>query len=441
MTQAQQQEIQRPSGKLYGITHDLSGAPRVIEPRVIKVSIGLPNGKALHVFIDRHGKWNVLVGSGQDLKQSTFDTKLGAQAFYYEIKEKAPERKYPQRLKCFTFLRLAEDGTYEPHWDAIEAHGYNPTEIDIFFVHDEPFYGAYQMWTATEKRCEGDGIVAWRINSMAETKEEKTLAKKASERGEKYFPIADGCWTHGCKYSKPNGDKPSPCRPIGRLFFQLFKMPRIGGTASFTTSGYESIKRIFSSIQKFEVAAGRLINSPLKMVLTPYNVIHNGKKVKQYAVGLELRAEDIAGYQQKLNGFKDQYRLGAPDPPKQLPEASVVKEPPQIPEENPEAITAEFYPEPAESDEGDIDHSDTAAALEHAWDPEPGEPSRDNLRIATATAKGFYEYCRARGMNDQVIANQLGRYGFEKVEEITASALPELQLWADGYKPGQGSLI
>ncbi len=438
-------EIQRPSGKLYGITHDITGAPRIIEPRVLKISIGLPKGKALHVFIDRNGKWNVVVGSGQNLKQTTFETKQAAQEFYYNARNDAPERKYPQRLKCFTFLRLAEDGSYEPHWDAIEAHGCNPTEIDIFFMHDEPFYGAYQMWTATEKRCEGDGLSAWRINSLAETKEEKTLASLASGAGEKYFPITNGCWLHGCKYSKSNNDKPSPCRPIGRLLFQLFLMPRIGGTASFTTSGYESIKRIFSSMQQFEVASGRMINSPLKMVLTPYNVIHDGKKVKQYAVGLELRAEDIAGYQQKLKGFKDNYRLAAPETPKQLPAAPAVKEPPQVPDENPETVSAEFYPEASVADEDDVDHRDTAAAFEHAWDPEPGEqlppPVEQEPRIDQAAAAKLYEFCRSRGMNDRTITDQLGKYGFEKPEEITAKALPELQLWANGYKPGQGSLV
>jgi hypothetical protein len=438
-------EAQRPSGKLYGITHDVSGTPRVIEPRVIKVSIGLPRGKALHVFIDRHGKWNVLVGSGQNLKQHTFDSKPEAQKFYYDSMDAAPERKYPQRLKCFTFLRLSEDGSYEPHWDAIEAHGCNPTEIDIFFIHDEPFYGAYQMWTATEKRCEGDGIAARRINSMANTQEEMAAAEDARRRGEKYFPVMDGCWTAGCRYSKPNGDKPSPCRPIGRLFFQLFRMPRIGGTASFATSGYESIKRIFSSIQKFEVAAGRLINSPLKMALTPYNVIHDGKKVKQYAVGLELRSEDIAGYQQKLNGFVDQLRLQQAQPPKQLREPDAIKPPPQIQDENPETITAEFYPEAPETDEGDIDNNDTASALDHAWDPEPGappaSPDEGSRLVSMAQVTAFYDFCRNKGMNDRNIFDKLGTLGFEKLGEITERAFPDLQRWADQYKPGQGSLI
>ena len=170
----------RPSNKLYGVTHDpVTGEPKVVEPRTTKLGIGLPKGKALHAYIDADGRWVIQSGFGREVKRDRLDSKEAAQRKYRELYRSAPERKYPERLPYFTFSRLSPSGEMEPDWDVISDHGPMPTEIDIIFLVDEPFEAAYQMWTAAEKKCWGDGKVAMRVNSMASTPAEKKAAAEA----------------------------------------------------------------------------------------------------------------------------------------------------------------------------------------------------------------------------------------------------------------------
>lgn len=360
----------------YGITHDVNGKPRVLEPKTTKVGIGLPKGKAIHVFIDPQKKWVIVVG--KDVA-GRFDSKLEAKKFYRKAKADAPERKYPQRLPFFTFSRVSPDGSFEPDWDAMESHGSMPAEIDIIFVKDDSFSASYQMWTALEKKCDGDGINAMRILSLASTPEEKQLAAQVAQKGEKYFPIKNGCWTRGCPYSKPQGDKPAQCRPHGRLLFQLLNAPRLGGTAYFDTSGFRSISQLFSCIQTFRSVTGRgdpdkgfIAGIPIKMVLRPYKTQYNGRSVTQYGVSLEFRAENVLDLKKQLIEHGVQFRLAETEPLKQLEGALEIEaRPPEEsgePEEIPAAIHAEFSgPGP-----GGVDYGDAVM-------PESGIPGAPDL--------------------------------------------------------------
>lgn len=342
----------------YGITHEPGGAPRVLEPKTTKVGIGLAKGKALHTYIDMSGKWVVLVG--KDAKR--FDTKAEARKFYRETKPNAPERAYPQRLPYFTFSRISPSGDFEPDWDAIESHGPLPTEIEIVFTRDEPFAASYQMWTATEKKCEGDGINAQRVPSMAATDAEKALAAQAERNGEKTFPIVNGCWTRGCPYAKPNGDKPAPCRPHGRMLFQLLNAPRLGGTTYFDTTGYRSISQIFSCIETFKSVTGKgdaergfVAGIPLVMVVRPYRTQHNGKVTTQYGVALEFRAENAFELKRQLIEHGVNFRLADAGLRQIAPAAEPIPVSPEdedVPDENAAAICAEFQA-PDTGDNGD----------------------------------------------------------------------------------------
>lgn len=298
-------------GVLYGITHDQDGSVLIREPRVLKVGIGLPKGKAINCWIHNDGKFKVRIGYKQDEAKSwVFDTAREAAKFYRENLAKAPVCPFPRKIGFFTFTRpvLQEDGTevFEPDFQALEAHGPTPTEIDVVFLDDNPFSGAYQMWSATELKCKGDGINALRVLSMAAHDTEKALAAESKAAGEKYFPIVEGCWTKGCQYANEFTDgrgkvQPSPCKPGGDLKFQLAKNIRVGGTAFFHTSGYRSISHIFSSIERIKIlTGGRLAGIPLKMILRPYKTKHNGQTATQYGVSLEFRAEDIESLRKNL---------------------------------------------------------------------------------------------------------------------------------------------
>lgn len=467
----------RPSHKLFGVTHDpVTGEPKVVEPRTTKLSIGLPKGKALHVYIDAEGRWVIQSGFGRDISRDRLDSKEAAQRKYRELYKSAPERKYPERLPYFTFTKVAPTGDMEPDWDVISDHGPMPTEIDVVFLRDDPFAAAYQMWTAAEKKCFGDGKCALRVLPMAETDDEKRLADEARAQGEKYFPVAK-CWLGGCKYSKQSGDRPSPCRPMGRLVFQLYRSPRLGGSVTFGTSGYRSINQLFSTIEIIKQATGGYISGiKLKMVLRPYRVLHNGKLATQYAVSLEYRASDAVSLKRNSRQDAVQYQMAGAEPIRQLEAGSTPTSSPEIPDLPAAAIDAEFVSDPGmdgmiPSDEAlldPLDEQDPAdgapldeeplppdldpalftgptGELAHAWPEEaPAEPSSTPAapRATAHDLNRFRHLCHQRGVSDELVAEYLGRMGFETLEEVTAAAFPDMFRWADSWRgAGQRSLL
>lgn len=382
-------------GVLFGITHDADGSVILREPKILKVGIGLPKGRGLNVWIHNDGRWYFRMAQrGPDGKIAfktvgNVKTRQEAQQFYAENYAKAEVVNYPRKLGFFTFTRptLQEDGTelFEPDWTAIETHGVMPTEIDVVFLDDNPFSGAYQMWSASELKCKGDGVNALRVLSMAATSEEKSLAEQAKREGDRYFPIVDGCWTRGCPYSKETVDErgrtlPSACHPGGDLKFQLAQNIRVGGTAFFHTSGMRSISHIFSSLERIKtLTGGRLVGIPLKMVLRPYKTKHNGQPATQYGVSLEFRAEDIESLRKNLieQAFKfRQMAAVTPSSPRRLLEAS--SEPAfEEDEDSPvsaQAMTDEFYPDGAAEEHADVPQS-------------PATPSGPSTSAAQATAQ------------------------------------------------------
>lgn len=283
--------IRPDTNRMYGLTHEIGGAAIVRVPKVIKVGIGLPKGKDLHVYIDSAGKWTISTSQGR----KKFDTRKEAQTKYREMLPTATERKYPAKLEYFTFTTPDSEGGYVHDFDVIEAHGPLPTAIDVVFTEDQPFAAAYEMWTAAEKKCHGDGLNAMRVLAMAKTPEEKKLADDAKKAGEKYFPIVNGCKERGCPFA--TGDKPA-CKPHGRLRFTLVQLPRLGGVCQFDTTGYRSIANLSSCLSTLKGLSspeaperGYIAGVPLKLLVRPYRVKHQGKSSKAFAVHLEFRPE------------------------------------------------------------------------------------------------------------------------------------------------------
>ena len=456
--------MQQAKNRCYGITHELDGTPRIIEPKTVKVGIGLAKGPWIHVYIDLNRKWVVQVGK-DEIKR--FEAKFEARRFYRDAKRTAPERQYPQRLAYFTFSRVSPDGSFEPDWEAIESHGPLPTEIDIVFIRDDSFSASYQMWTATEKKCDGDGLNAMRINSMAATAEEKELAATASARGEKYFPIVNGCWMKGCPYSKAQGENGrSPCAPHGRLLFQLLNSPRLGGTSYFDTRGFRSVSQIFSCIEIFKGVTGSgnaergfVAGIPLKLILRPYKTNFGGRPTTQYGVSLEFRQESVLALKRSLVEHGVQFRVAGTEPLRRLNPAAEFPELPARPDpdENPVALENEFPRQSSEDDaarspEPDDDYDEVAPELARCWDETQSETAAPQVGAASpagatelfsAARRTFYEVCRAKGMNDRQISEKIGSLGYETLGEVPERLLPELTEWANGSIPiqHQGSLL
>lgn len=301
--------------RMYGITHDPAGAPVVRVPRVVKVGIGLPKGKDVRVFIDAAGNWKVRVGDSTTACKDRED----ARRVYRKAKDAAPEVKYPRKLEYFTFTRPDGAGGFDPDFEAIEAHGSFPRELDIMFTEDRPLHASYQMWTASELKCHGDGVNALRVLSMASTKTEKESALMAQESGEKYFPIESGCFTCGCPYAQPtmvNGkERAAECKPHARIQFQLLSAPRLGGVAQFDTTSIRSISQLFSCLHTFYQFTGQgdpdrgfVSGIPLKLVLHPFKVNHNGQAGTAYSVSLEFRTESALRLRQQLMDHAMEFR-------------------------------------------------------------------------------------------------------------------------------------
>lgn len=349
------------AGVLVGITHTPDGGAIIRQPRVLKVGIGLPKGKACNVWIHRDGQWAIRVGHDKDAKTHTFKTMAEARAAFDGLFDKAPVCPYPRKTPYFTFTQsTGEDGAFFPAWEAIEAHGPAPAVIPIVFTSDNPYGGpgtGYRMYSATELKCKGDGVNALRVLSLAESEEEKALAAEAKAAGDKYFSIVDGCWTRGCKYAKPiidaRGNEKRQCTPHMDLVFQAVKSVRLGNTAYYHTTGVASISNIFSSLNDIQaISNGRLVGIPMLLTVKKFNTNHNGKAGNAYMVLVEPTQEAatklIADLMKRPFGTK-QLESGSA-----LIEGDITLETDDDEEESPlgaEAIHAEFVdegePEPA----------------------------------------------------------------------------------------------
>jgi len=375
---ATQQAYPRPqAGILYGLTHTADGEQITRLPRTVKVSIGIPGGKDLHVY-KRGGKWHIV--EAKNVK--AFDNGRDAKAHYDQRLPLAPERNFPQKLSYFTFRRNGPEGALEPDWRAIDAHGDLPTVIDIMFTDRQPLEAAYEMWGGGRRKCWGDGHNALRALDLAGNPEEKALAKEAQERGERYFPIVNGCNLHGCPYAKSpdGGKKPAPCKPHARLSFQLVSDLRLGGKAEFNTTSYRSISQLYSSLEELTriiqgiTGADSLAGIPIQFCVRPYTTQHNNKPVKAWGVTLEFRAEALAGLRKKLIGFAQEMnaQLNAPMPVSRQIAASA--DPVEPTPEEAEALEAEFYPS-VEDDPGPDEDDFTE-----------GQPATPSQQAGQATA-------------------------------------------------------
>lgn len=288
-----------------GLTHTEDGDPIIRAPRTLKVGIGVPKGRAIRVFIHPSGEWYVMKGEMESgkLKERShrFPGRSEAETFFHAEKDSAPVVGYPRKLSFFTFSRpvVTKEGgeAYEPDFDAIEAAGPVPTEIKVVFMSADCFEGAYQLWSATELKCRGNGLDAMRANSMEPTNPAAIAAKAA---GQKTFPIINGCWIKGCRYANKE------CKPGATLNFQLAKSVRVGGTAFFHTTGFRSTKDIFSSLEEIKsivmLATRRsIVGIPMSLKLRPYITKPEGQKAAtQYAVRVELDSMEISKLQSRL---------------------------------------------------------------------------------------------------------------------------------------------
>ena len=186
------------------------------------------------------------------------------------------------------------------------------------------FPSSYAWWTATERKCWGDGVSATR----------RTPEKLG---GEPWPQCGNGCPELAAAQCKPSGD----------LRFVLADFPRLGSVCHIHTSSYRSIRQIHSALQEIQTfTGGRLAGITGKLVVRPEEVAYFDRKEKRkktasiWALSLEVEGDDM---RKLIANLTENARLFA-ETRKLLGSGGKVLEVVEDEQEQAPEVAAEFYP-------------------------------------------------------------------------------------------------
>jgi hypothetical protein len=130
--------------------------------------------------------------------------------------------------------------TNRVEWEAdpelTRHYGEQCRELHIMLIDDDIEYvfpSSYAWWTATERKCWGDGVTATR----------RTAEKLG---GQPWTTCGSGC-------PEPSSGQ---CKPGGDLRFVLADFPRLGSVCRIHTCSYRSIRQIHSALQGMQAFTG-----------------------------------------------------------------------------------------------------------------------------------------------------------------------------------------
>jgi hypothetical protein len=139
------------------------------------------------------------------------------------------------------------------------------------------FPSSYAWWTATERKCWGDGVSATR----------RTTEKPG---GQPWTQCGSGCPELASGQCKPGGD----------LRFVLADFPRLGSVCRIHTCSYRSIRQIHSALQEIQTfTGGRLAGITAKLTVRPEEATYFDRKEKRkktssiWALSLEVEGDDM----------------------------------------------------------------------------------------------------------------------------------------------------
>ena len=188
------------------------------------------------------------------------------------------DRNHPTKLDHFVFLRKKKSANrigWEVDPELTEHYGNECGELDIMLIDDDienVFPSSYAWWTATERKCWGDGTTATR----------RTAEKPSGQP-----------WT-GCGSGCPELLS-GQCKPSGDLRFVLADFPRLGSVCRIHTCSYRSIRQIHSALQEIQTfTGGRLAGITAKLTVRPEEDTYFDRKEKRkktssfWALSLEV---------------------------------------------------------------------------------------------------------------------------------------------------------
>lgn len=244
-------------------------------------------------------------------------------------------RKAPMKLDHFIFQRKAEaTRDWEIDEEFTKHYGKDCREFWIVFMDDEIdniFRTEFAWWTATERKCWGDG----------------RCATRRTERCPQGEPWPGDYEAAPCGFECPDLDE-GLCKPTGQLFFIPADFPRLGSAWILRTTSYRSVRQIHSSLQQIKQVFGRLAGIRAKLCVRQEKVVYYDKNEQRHTgtapgLYLELDAKEFAklleqGSEPALLFEKQRKMLGAGTPVEYVIEA---EEEDQVAKQ----MQPEFYPE------------------------------------------------------------------------------------------------
>jgi len=237
--------------------------------------------------------------------------------------------KHPTKLDHFVFLRKKKSANrveWEADRELTRHYGEQCREVHVILIDDDienVFPSSYAWWTATERKCWGDGITATR----------RTPEKPG---GQPWTTCGSGCPELASGQCKPGGD----------LRFVLADFPRLGSVCRIHTCSYRSIRQIHSALQEIQTfTGGRLAGITAKLTVRPEEATYFDRKEKRkktssiWALSLEVEGDDM---RKLIANLTENARLFA-ETRKLLAGGKVLEVVEDEQEQAPE-LAAEFYP-------------------------------------------------------------------------------------------------
>jgi hypothetical protein len=266
------------------------------------------------------------------------------------------DRNHPTKLDHFAFLRKKKTANgleWEIDPELTKHYGEQCRELHIMLIDDDienVFPSSYAWWTATERKCWGDGTSATRRTAEKPT-------------GQPWKPCGSECPELAAGQCKPGGD----------LRFVLAEFPRLGSVCRIHTCSYRSIRQIHSALQEIQTfTGGRLAGITAKLTVRPEEATYFDRKEKRkrtasiWALSLEVEGDDM---QKLIANLTENARLFA-ETRKLLGTGGKVFEVVEDEQEQAPELPAEFYPSSA--------NGSAAAEGGEASSCAPGCDSRNN---------------------------------------------------------------
>jgi hypothetical protein len=340
---------------------------------------------------------------------------------------------HPTKLDHFVFLRKKKTANrveWEVDPDLTAHYGEQCRELRIILIDDDienVFPSSYAWWTATERKCSGDGVSAIRRTA------EKLGGQPRPQCGNGCAELAAG-----------------QCKPSGDLRFVLADFPRLGSVCRIHTSSYCSIRQIHSALQEIQTfTGGRLAGITSKLVVRPEQVAYFDRKEKRkktasiWALSLEVEGDDM---RKLIANLTENARLFA-ETRKLLGSGGKVLEVVEDEQEQAPEVAAEFYPANGSSSTESTEASPASAnpppSAAPKPTPEPSPPQNNSAsnggngsgRSATNGAASPPARSNGNGSGGSSGFNQLRNEFLAAARRVATSqkrAIGEVVEWASG---------